>query len=233
MPFGLILLLVVAALIYFGLAHRVLDRMRLTDGQALLILGLMVVGSYITIPLSRGTASVSVNVGGALIPLALAIYLLTKADTRAERIRGIIGPFVTAAVILVIGSFTVFDPPQTNFIDPLWLFSLIGGVVGYVAGRSRRAAFVAGTLGIVLVDVFNGIQAAARGVPVNVSLGGAGVFDAVIIAGLISVGFAELFGETRERLQGGPSMEGDRPQALLQDEGVFDSEDQSRGDEDE
>ena len=76
MPTGMLLLLITAALIYFGAAQRVLDRMRLTDSQALLFIGLMIGGSFIDIPLYQGTVEISVNVGGALVPLALCIYLL-------------------------------------------------------------------------------------------------------------------------------------------------------------
>jgi hypothetical protein len=37
----------------------------------------------------------------------------------------------------------------------------------------------------------------------RVVLGGAGVFDATIVAGLIATGLAEFVGETRERIEGG------------------------------
>jgi len=39
MPIGMMLLIVVGVLVYFGIAHRILDRMRLTDKQALLFIG--------------------------------------------------------------------------------------------------------------------------------------------------------------------------------------------------
>jgi len=39
--------------------------------------------------------------------------------------------------------------------------------------------------------------------PTRVVLGGAGVFDALIVSGLIAVGLAEFVGETRERLEEG------------------------------
>ncbi|MFS8572850.1 MAG: hypothetical protein LOD85_07475, partial [Clostridia bacterium] len=68
MPTGLVILFAAALLVYFGAAHRVLDRMRLTDGQALLFLGLMVAGSFLDLPLVGGRSSLSVNVGGALVP---------------------------------------------------------------------------------------------------------------------------------------------------------------------
>lgn len=224
MPFGLVVLFVVAALIYFGLAHRVLDRMRLTDSQALLFLGLMVAGSFVDIPLLRGNASLSINVGGALVPAGLAIYLLVKAGTTQERVRGVLAAVATAAAIWIISAVTDFEPPRSDFIDPVWLFSIVGGTAGYLAGRSRRSAFIAGTVGVILADLAHTTQVLARGIRSDISLGGAGVFDAVVLAGLIAVGLAEVVGETRERLQGGPDTEGDRPQALRQDEGVADEE---------
>lgn len=220
MPTGLLILFALSALIFFGLAHRVLDRMRLTDTQALVFLGLMVAGSFVDLPLTRGEVSLSVNVGGALVPLGLAIYLLTRADSSKERLRAIAAAAATAFAIRLIGSFSTFDPPQTNIIDPLWLTALVGGVLGYLAGRSRRAAFIAGTLGVVLSDLVHAIQVTLGGIRSDVSIGGAGVFDAVVVAGVIAVLFAELFGETRERLQGGPELSDDRPVALYEDEGV-------------
>ena len=41
-------------------------------------------------------------------------------------------------------------------------------------------------------------------IPTTVALGGAGIFDTVVIAGIVAVLLAELFGEIRERLHGGP-----------------------------
>jgi len=223
-PTGLVILFAAALLVYFGAAHRVLDRMRLTDGQALLFLGLMVAGSFLDLPLVGGRSSLSVNVGGALVPLAVAAYLIARADTTRERVRAVVAAAATAAVIHAVGSLASFDPPRTNVIDPVWLFALVGGVMGYLAGRSRRAAFVAGTLGVVLADVVHAVQVFAQGIRSDVSIGGAGVFDAVVLAGVISVGFAEIFGELRERLQGGPDVSGERPAALYTDGGPPESD---------
>ena len=75
-----------------------------------------------------------------------------------------------------------------------------------------------------MADLGHLVQVWVRNLPSTVALGGAGAFDAVVIAGLLSVGLAEIVGETRERLQGGPVISGERPQALRQDEGVFDNE---------
>ncbi|HHT36199.1 MAG TPA: DUF1614 domain-containing protein [Firmicutes bacterium] len=209
MPAGMILLLIAAALVYFGAGQRILDRMRLTDSQALLFIGIMIGGSFINIPLYRGTVEVSVNVGGALAPLALCIYLLSRADTTREWVRALVGAAVTAGIVFGLGQLTDFDPTGPTFIDPMWLFSITAGVVGYLMGRSRRSAFIAGTLGLILTDVIHLVRSFAAGLPSTVAIGGAGVFDAIIIAGFIAVALAELVGETRERLQGGPEAESD------------------------
>lgn len=64
------------------------------------------------------------------------------------------------------------------------------------------------------MDVGHWIWLASRGVSGTVNFGGGGIFDTVIVSGLIAVFLAEIIGETRERLQGGPETEG-RPKKLL------------------
>lgn len=217
MSIGLILLVVVAILVFLGLAHRVLDRMNLSDRGALLFIGAMVLGTFLPpIPLLRGEASVSLNVGGALVPLALVIYLLSRASG-TEIVRALLAAAVTAGVTYGISQFTEFDPGQT-FIDSVWLFGILAGVVAYGLGRSRRAAFVGGVLGILLNDVVEAIRAAAAGLRSDVFIGGAGALDAVVLAGFIGVMLAELLGETWERLGGGPAHDKDRPMALDNEE---------------
>ena len=204
MPTGTALLLIAAALIYFGVGQRLLDRMRLTDTQALVAIALMIGGSFITVPLSTGRTRISFNVGGGLVPLALVVYLLIKADTAKERIRSIVAALVTGGVVYGISQLTDFDPSSPSFfIDPLWLFSVVAGIVGYLSGRSRRASFIAGVLGLFAVDLVHLFQALAGNMATRVVLGGAGVFDAMIVAGLIAIGLAEFVGETRERIEEG------------------------------
>ncbi|NLM39662.1 MAG: DUF1614 domain-containing protein [Firmicutes bacterium] len=206
MPAGMTILVVVAALIYFGVAQRMLDKMRLTDTQALLAIALMVAGSFITVPLLSGKTSIEINLGGTLVPLAIVLYLLVTADSAYERVRALIASVVTAAIVFGIAQYTDFDPSSGTFIDPLWLFSIIAGIVGYLAGRSRRAAFIAGILGILLTDIVHAIRAWAVDLNSTTVLGGAGVFDSMVLAGIIAVVLAEVVGETRERLSGGPGV---------------------------
>lgn len=204
MPIGTVLLLIIAALIYFGVGQRLLDRMRLTDTQALIIIALMIGGSFVTLPLRTGRTSIGINLGGGLVPLGLVAYLLIRADTAKEKTRSIVAALITGGVIYGVSQLTDFDPSSPFlFIDPLWLFSIIAGIVGYLAGRSRRASFIAGVLGLLVVDLVHFGQALLSNMPTRVVLGGAGVFDAMIVAGLIAVALAEFVGETRERIEEG------------------------------
>lgn len=216
-PIGMIALLVASILIYFGLAHRILDRLRLTDKAALAVIAAMIIGSFIDIPVAAGRVDASVNVGGGIIPVLLALYVLFRAGTAKEWIRAIGATAATAAAIWFIGSRVMQGDPGGRFdvIDPIWLYPIVGGGIAYLLGRSRRASFIAATLGVLSLDVINYFWLATRGVDGTVAVGGAGAFDAIVLAGLVAVLLAEVVGESRERLQGGPATEG-RPKELLQ-----------------
>jgi len=71
----------------------------------------------------------------------------------------------------------------------------------YIFGRSRRGAFIAGILGIIISDIIAALGIAAR--PVSTTIGGAGILDAAVISGVIAVGLCEIVGETGEKLMGG------------------------------
>ncbi len=220
-PVGIIILIIASILIYLGLAQRALDRMRLSDRGALVVIAAIILGSFINIPLPFLPFTTSVNVGGALVPVGLAIYLLKGAGTAKEWTRALAGAVVTAVVVYVVGSLvnsgTTMEPAgRYAFIDAIYLYPLVGGIVAYLIGRSRRAAFIAATLGVLLVDVFHYVWLLNQGAPQNyaVAVGGAGAFDTIVLAGIIAILLAELIGESLERLAGGPRAE-ERPPELL------------------
>lgn len=205
MPVGMIILLVISVLIFLGLAERVLDRLRLSDRAALLFIGAMLLGGYLpNIPL---TETLSINIGGGIIPLILVGYLFIKAGTAAERIRASLALLVSAVVIYVVLKIIPPEPTDAVIMDPLYLVALIAGVTGYLAGRSRRSAFIAGVGAVVLNDIFTRVELFVREATGELIIGGAGIFDATLISGLIALGLAELIGEIRERLGGGPEEE--------------------------
>ncbi|MFZ5899442.1 MAG: DUF1614 domain-containing protein [Bacillota bacterium] len=218
LPIGVIILIVVSVLIYLGLLQRILDRMRLTDRAALVIVGAMVVGSLIDIPIPAGRNTVALNVGGAIVPVALAVYLLSRADEAAEKTRALLGALITGAVVYGVGTFIMTGLPEPAgryaFIDVLYLYPIVAAVIAYTVGRSRRASFVAAILGVLLADVFHWTRLVATRTPGSVHIGGAGAFDTIVVSGLLAVLLAEVVGEIRERIQGGPRS-GGRSRATL------------------
>ena len=200
MTIGMSILIVVAILILLGVGQRVLDRMRLNDKLALLFIALIIGLGFV--PDVRVTDVFAFNLGGAVVPLALCIYLFVKADTAWERWRSILASIITGAAIFAIGMFAP-DEPETITVDPILLYGLAAGLIAYVFGRSRRCAFIAGVIGMMLSNTANAIYVWSKGVPQDFVLGGAGAFDGIVIAGIVAVLLAELLGEIIERMKRG------------------------------
>ena len=200
MSAGLILLAVVGILILFGVAQRVLDRLRLTDRQALVFTAAMFVGGLI--PDVRIAQAFSFNIGGALIPLILCVYLLSRAGSGWEVLRTLIAAALTGAAIYYMGRLLPSEPEEMPF-DFNYLYGLAGGALAYLFGRSRRGAFVAGVLGAMIADVWSAIDGWMSGVNQPLVLGGAGAADVIVISGLTAVLLAELVGEIIERMARG------------------------------
>ena len=195
MTIGSILLAASAVLVLLGVGQRVLDKMRLSDRAALILIAAMFVGGLI--PDIR-LGLVRINIGGALIPLGVCVYLLVSADEAAERVRGILGALITAGVVYLL-SRVMPSEPENIILDPVYACGVAGGIVGYVLGRSRRGAFISGVMGVLLADLIAAIVVWAGGVSQPLTLGGAGIFDTAVISGIIAVLLAEIIGETLER----------------------------------
>ena len=196
MSIGMILLLVLALLVIFGLGQRVLDRMRLSDRGALLCMAGIFIGGLIP---DITVGPVMFNIGGAVIPVIICIYVLARADSPGDFWRGIIGAILTAGAIYAFDHFLSPDPTRISF-DPNYLYGIAAGVIAYILGRSRRGAYISATLGLVLADVFVGIWNRARGINQVIQIGTGGMVDAIVISGIIAVLLAELVGEAIERI---------------------------------
>ena len=211
---GRLILISLVLLIFFGVAERVLDRMHLTDKQAFLILGAIILGSFINLTLYHSDIlTVRMNLGGPRVPLAVALYVWLRAGTVKEKTRSITGAVLTAAVIWLIGMLV--NNEYALPIDIIYLYPLIAGAAGYLAGRSRKAAFIAAVLGVLLFDLSHGLYLIYNRIPGLVHFGGGGMYDTVILSGVLAVCLAEFIGEGRERMQGGPESRG-RDKSVLQ-----------------
>lgn len=204
MSAGTMLLTIAAVLVFCGLLQRVLDRMYLTDRQALLLIGAMIVGTFLP---NITIGVVSVNIGGAIIPLGVCAYLFFRADEAMERWRALIGTVVTGAAVYALSALLPAEAEALP-LDPMWLYGLCGGVLAWVLGRSRRNAFICGVAGVILADVVSGIVARAQGYTVQIVLGGGGIADAAVISGVTSVLLCEIVGEAIERIARGHAEQG-------------------------
>lgn len=189
--------------------------------QVLLILLLTLVGSFINIPVKTLTCSscipapdryvaiygrlyripqpaqrtvLAINVGGALIPVAISLYLLYESVVLS-------GGYLLAALVLVgVAVVTIvtklvarpvpglgiatpfFIPPLAALFAALILSLFAGGV----PAAAVIIAYVSGTLGTLIgADLLNLHHIVELGAPMA-SIGGAGTFDGIFLTGIIA-----------------------------------------------
>lgn len=198
MTLGIIILIGLQLIIYFGLAERVLNKLGLTKNLLLTFFTLMIIGSFIDIPISS-TPDISINLGGAVVPVVLAVYILYQADDNIEVLRSIVAVIITGSIIYALTQVYQFEEGHT-FIDSNYLFPIVAGVTAYIIGHSRRASFIAGTLGFLIYDMIHLLRITLGGVPGQAAIGGAGIFDSIVISGVLAVLLADIMGEIIERV---------------------------------
>jgi len=128
--------------------------------------------------------TVAVNVGGALIPTAVSIYLLSKAAP-LMMFYSLIG---VAAVALF--TYAVARPVKgVGIVTPAFLPPLAAAAVALFLSpmQPQIIAYVSGVLGTLIgADILNLDNIPKLGAPVA-SIGGAGTFDGVFLSGIIAV----------------------------------------------
>jgi uncharacterized membrane protein len=135
----------------------------------------------------RGTV-VAVNVGGAVIPTLLSLYLLATRNLWFK------GAIATAIVALVL--HWLADPvPGLGIAVPVFWPVVITAAVALLLSREEAAplAYIAGGLGTLIgADLTNLDKVSGLGAPVA-SIGGAGTFDGIFLTGILAVILANLF----------------------------------------
>jgi uncharacterized membrane protein len=135
----------------------------------------------------QGTV-IAVNVGGAVIPTIMSLYLLFA---RHLWIRGLIA---TAIVALVL-HWLAKPVPGLGIAVPIFLPALVTAVVAWLLAGENAAplAYIAGSMGTLIgADLSNLYQVRGLGAPVA-SIGGAGTFDGIFLTGILAVLLAGLY----------------------------------------
>jgi uncharacterized membrane protein len=207
----LIVLLGLAALRVLRLASL---SMGITESALIAVLGLSLLGSYVNIPVAylaghrtvtagaisffgmtyivpmvRETHStvLAVNVGGAVIPVCLSLYLLLK---HRLFLLGAIGTAFVAAVC----HFLAQPVPGFGIALPIFVPAIATAIIAVALTRRQAAplAYISGSIGtLVGADLLNLGLVQSLGAPVA-SIGGAGTFDGIFVTGLLAVLWAGL-----------------------------------------
>jgi len=216
--FLLVLLLAAVALVFFGAVSIAFANVGFTPLTIFLLLIATLVGSFINIPLFKLRTTipvlrdqyvswfgvtfripqveygqtitvVAINVGGALIPTAVSLYLLSKSSI-SMIILSLIGVLAVALI-----THTIARPVKgVGIATPAFIPPIAAAVAALILApaQPRTIAYVAGTLGTLIgADLLNLRKIPKLGAPVA-SIGGAGTFDGVFLSGIIAVLLAGL-----------------------------------------
>jgi uncharacterized membrane protein len=135
---------------------------------------------------------IAVNVGGAVIPTVMSLYLLI---THAFWAKGLV-----ATAIVALAIHWLATPVQgLGIAVPVFMPALITAVVARILSRDEAAplAYIGGGLGTLIgADLTNLDKVRGLGAPVA-SIGGAGTFDGIFLTGILAVLLASFYSRPR------------------------------------
>ncbi len=136
---------------------------------------------------ARQQTVLAVNVGGALIPAALSIYLFVQIFKIMGVAWGLVANLgmVTAVLYLVARPVKGLGIAVPGLVPPL--VAALGAWILCPEEFRAPCAFIASTMGTLIgADLLHLKEIADMGAPVA-SIGGAGTFDAIFLSGIIAV----------------------------------------------
>jgi uncharacterized membrane protein len=130
---------------------------------------------------------IAVNVGGAVIPTILSIYLIVKNQLFSTALVGV-------AVVSVVVHWLAHPVPGLGIAEPV-LVPLVAATIVAMMLSTKYApalAYISGTLGTLIgADLLNLGKIQGLGAPIA-SIGGAGTFDGIFTTGILAVLLAGL-----------------------------------------
>lgn len=211
-PFLLVFLLLVGFLIFsieIGIIAYAYEKIGVDSRYVFGLLLLSLFGSYVNIPVAELPGKemlsgqevtffgmryviplvqewprtvIAVNLGGAVIPTLLSIYLLVK--------HGLYGQSLAAvAAVAVIVHWMARPVGGLGIAVPIFIPPVVAAAVALLISRQAAPslAYIAGSLGTLIgADLLNLGRLQGLGAPI-VSIGGAGKFDGIFLTGIVAV----------------------------------------------
>jgi uncharacterized membrane protein len=215
------LFLALLALIEVGILRYAYMRLGMSSRVAIFLLLASLIGSYVNIPVATlperqvlsgqeveyfgmrysvpvvidwpGTV-IAINVGGALIPVLVSLYLLAK-----HRLWGL--GVLAAACVAAVCYFLARPVPGVGIALPTFVPAISTAIVALLLSRPYAAplAYIAGSLGTLIgADLLNLGRVQGLGAPVA-SIGGAGTFDGIFVTAIVAVLIAAIPGAPSPR----------------------------------
>ncbi len=199
----LIVLPVVLLLVFLNIITISFNKLGLSPESAIALLLAMLIGSMVNIPVSRRHIAyeqprsffsrfffylpprvirqvIAVNIGGALIPIGFALYLLPRAP--------LIPTLATTTIVMIVTWLLAKPVPGVGIVMPVWLPPLISAGLAFFLARDNPApvAYISGTVGTLIgADLLNWPKFKKLGSQL-ISIGGAGVFDGIFLTGIVA-----------------------------------------------
>jgi uncharacterized membrane protein len=216
-----VLLAALIILIQLGVLRYAYMRLGVGPGAALLLLFGSLIGSYFNIPITvmpgqpvmsgqivdffgmryvvpvvvswPGTV-LAVNVGGAVIPTIMSLYLVIRYQLWLK------AALATAAIAFVIHSMAT-PVPGIGIAVPVFAPVVTTAILAFLLSREYAAplAYIGGSMGTLIgADLLNLDRISDLGAPVA-SIGGAGTFDGIFLTGILAVLLAGIASPSRPR----------------------------------
>jgi uncharacterized membrane protein len=135
---------------------------------------------YIVPPVQKWTRTVvAINVGGAVIPTLLSLYLLVK---NGLYVQGLVG----VAIVTIIVHWMARPVKGVGIAVPIFIPPLVAASVALLLSQESAPAlaYIAGTMGTLIgADLLNFGKIQGLGA----SIGGAGTFDGIFLTGILAV----------------------------------------------
>jgi uncharacterized membrane protein len=201
--------LVLVALIEVGILRYAFMRIGLGPRTAIFVLLATLIGSYVNIPITELPARnviadqtfnyfgmrysvplvvewpgtiIAINIGGAVIPFLLSLYLVAKNNIWGRAILAIAG-------VAVVCHLVAYPVHGVGIAEPIFVPPLAAAIIAIIISDVYAAplAYVSGSMGTMIgADLLNLDKVQGLGAPVA-SIGGAGTFDGIFLTGIIAV----------------------------------------------